>query len=87
VVEGLLRGDTKTRAEFYKEGIMDGWLNRNEVRELEDRNPADGLDEFLVPVSNSAPAGASLRGGNGEDKKLEMIITEVLNRMKTQVRT
>lgn len=71
VVEGLLRGDSAARAAFYKEGIMDGWMNRNEVRELEDRNPAEGLDEFLTPM-NTAPIMSLEDGnGNGKDKKLE----------------
>jgi HK97 family phage portal protein len=72
VVEGLLRGDTAARAAFYKEGIMDGWLNRNEVRELEDRNPADGLDEFLIPTNNATPVNVNANsGGNGKDKTLD----------------
>ena len=53
ILEGLLRGDAQTRAALYKAGITDGWLNRNEVRELEDREPADGLDEFIVPSNMS----------------------------------
>jgi len=48
-LEGLLRGDSKARASFYHQAIIDGWLNRNEVRELEDRTPVDGLDDYLVP--------------------------------------
>ncbi len=48
-VEGLLRGDSKTRAAFYNRAIMDGWMNRNEVRVRENLEPEDGLDEFLVP--------------------------------------
>jgi len=34
-VEGLLRGDSKTRAGFYERGIADGWLDIDEVRRLE----------------------------------------------------
>lgn len=49
LLDGLLRGDMKTRASFYHYGILDGWLNRNEVREMENRNPAPGLDEFMRP--------------------------------------
>lgn len=52
-LEGLLRGDATTRAALYKSGILDGWLTRNEVRELEDREPLDGLDEPIIP-SNMA---------------------------------
>ncbi len=50
-LSALLRGDDKARGEYYHLGITDGWLNRNEVRSLEDLNPADGLDEFLVPLN------------------------------------
>lgn len=52
-LEGLLRGDSKSRALFYHYGITDGWMNRNEVRSLENLEPEDGLDEFIVP-SNMA---------------------------------
>lgn len=49
-LEGLLRGDSKARAAFYHSGIIDGWMNRNEVRDLEDREPGpDALDDFLAP--------------------------------------
>ncbi len=34
-VEGLLRGDSTTRAQFYERGIADGWLDVAEVRRLE----------------------------------------------------
>ncbi|HRW39139.1 MAG TPA: phage portal protein [Aquihabitans sp.] len=48
-LEGFLRGDSKARAELYRSGIVNGWMSRNEVRELEDLEPVDGLDEFIVP--------------------------------------
>ena len=44
-VEGLLRGDAKGRAEFYKEGIGDGWLLRSEVRRLENLPTIEGIDD------------------------------------------
>lgn len=34
-VEGLLRGDSLNRAQFYERGIADGWLDTEEVRRLE----------------------------------------------------
>ena len=71
VVEGLLRGDSAARAAFYKEGIMDGWMNRNEVRELEDRNPAEGLDEFLTPMNLAPTIGSGDGNSNGKGKNLE----------------
>lgn len=48
-LQGFLRGDAKTRSAFYQRAIADGWMSRNEVRELEELEPVDGLDEFLVP--------------------------------------
>ena len=54
---GLLRGTAKERAEFYRAAINDGWMDRNEVRVLEDMNPRDGLDQMLVSV-NAQPLSA-----------------------------
>ena len=48
---GLLRGTPTERAEFYNRGITDGWMDRNEVRALEDMNPRDGLSEMLMSVN------------------------------------
>jgi len=50
-VQGLLRGDNAGRSAFYQSGVINGWLTRNEVRELEDLDPLEGLDEPLTPVS------------------------------------
>lgn len=50
-MDGLLRGDTKSRFIAYGMGIRDGHLTRNEVRRLENRNAIDGLDDILVPMN------------------------------------
>lgn len=55
-LDGLLRGDTTARQAIYQSGINTGWLTRNEVREKEDMNPLEGLDEPLQP-QNMAPVG------------------------------
>lgn len=47
----LVRGDIKTRYEAYQIAIQNGFLNRNEVRALEDLDYAEGLDEFIVPLN------------------------------------
>lgn len=56
-VQGLLRGDHKARSQFYKDGILSGWLKRNEARALEDLNAIEGLDEPLVPVNMTTQEG------------------------------
>lgn len=48
-LEGLLRGDSAARAQFYASAIQWGWMHRNEVRVRENLEPAEGLDEFLAP--------------------------------------
>ena len=50
-LDGLLRGDFKTRVEGYNSAITTGWMVRNEARELENMNPLDGLDEPLVQLN------------------------------------
>lgn len=47
----FLRGDSKSQAEYYTKMVYAGIISRNEVRELEDRNPVEGLDEVLTPVN------------------------------------
>src|SRR3990167_9359990 len=49
-VDALLRGDTQSRYNAHGMSIRDGWQNRNEVRERENMNREEGLDEFLQPV-------------------------------------
>jgi HK97 family phage portal protein/HK97 family phage prohead protease len=48
-LEGLLRGDSTGRANFYTSALGDtqkpGWMLRNEVRRLENLSPVDGWDE------------------------------------------
>lgn len=51
-VDGLLRGDSKARAEYLKTGIGNGWLSPNEAREIENRNPREGGDSFLTPANS-----------------------------------
>lgn len=56
--EGLLRGSAADRATFYQLALASGWMNRNEVRRLEDLNPEPGLDKFLTPMAMTASGAA-----------------------------
>ena len=40
-VDGLLRGDYKSRMEGYAIGRQNGWLSANDIRRLEDMNPIE----------------------------------------------
>ena len=54
LVDGLLRGDLKSRYEAYAIGRTNGFLNANEIRSLENLNPREGGDIYLDQV-NMAP--------------------------------
>lgn len=47
----LLRGDSAARRNYYHSGILDGWMTRNEARDMEGMEPLDGLDEPLRPLN------------------------------------
>lgn len=57
-VEGLLRGDTKSRYDSYAVGRNWGWLSVNDIRRLEDMTPVDGGDTYMQPL-NMTTLGAS----------------------------
>lgn len=72
-VNGLLRGDLAARTTYYHNARQDGWMNANEIRELEEMNtiPAEeGGDVYavngnLIPltaVPMNLPKGAT-KGG------------------------
>lgn len=55
-LEGLMRADSAGRAALYASAAQNGWMTRNEIRELENWPPVDGGDELtvqsnLVPIS------------------------------------
>ncbi|MFI6296717.1 phage portal protein [Nonomuraea sp. NPDC050790] len=56
-IEGLLRGDSRARAEFYRVMREVGALSANDIRDLEDLPPVDGGDTYLQPM-NMAPLGS-----------------------------
>lgn len=50
-LRGLMRGDDKTRAEYYEKGINAGWMTPNEARLYENLRRIDGLDEPRIPLN------------------------------------
>ena len=50
-LDGLLRGDMAARSNYYHNAILDGYMTRNEVRELENMNPLPGLSEPFSPAN------------------------------------
>lgn len=56
VVDGLLRGDSATRATYYNAGITGGWLVPNDVRSRENLPPVPWGNEPYLPNNTSAEA-------------------------------
>lgn len=74
-VNGFIRADLKTRYEAHHLAVTDGWMTRDEVRELEDRPPLpDGKGATVPPLVNEPPATnrseplARLRAVGDEDE-------------------
>lgn len=53
-LEGLMRADSAGRAALYASAAQNGWMDRNEIRELENRPPREGADKLTVQ-SNLLP--------------------------------
>lgn len=66
-MQGLLRGDTKTRQAFYASGLQNGYLNQDEVRDFEDLPPIPNGEgqEFRVQLNM---AGAEASASDDDEK-------------------
>jgi HK97 family phage portal protein len=51
-IEGLLRGDSKTRSEVHASALLNGWRTINEVRAIENLPPVPGGDVPRMQMQN-----------------------------------
>lgn len=89
VIDGLLRGDMKSRYDAYAVGRNWGWLSVDDVRELENQNPLpEGQGKiYLVPanmmaasqVGQSQPAQEQ-QNQDGAARAAQGLIADVLQR-------
>lgn len=71
-LNGLLRGDAKTRSEYYKNMNLIGALSANEIRSLEDMNTYEGGDEYFVQANMQTIKNAkSIKTKKNEHQKTE----------------
>lgn len=66
VVDGLLRGDIKSRYDAYAVARQNGWMSANDIRELENQNPIPGGDVYLVN-GNMVPIDQAVKGGDADE--------------------
>ncbi|WP_232467774.1 phage portal protein [Bordetella genomosp. 9] len=64
-VEGLLRGDSTTRADFYDKGISAGWLLKSEARRLENLPVIEGIDDAKDKDAQAPAQGSAAAPGSG----------------------
>jgi HK97 family phage portal protein len=73
LIQGILRGDIKSRYEAYKTAIQNCIMSPNEARECENMNPIDGGDTYFAPL-NTIPL--DMIHGYFENKKVGDIKNE-----------
>lgn len=69
-MEGLLRGDTKTRQAFYASGLQNGYLSQNEVRAYEDK-PGIGPEGDVYRVQLNMAGSDDAAQDETQPKKTE----------------
>jgi len=74
-VEGLLRADSAGRAAFYAAMVNNGILTRDEVRELEDREPMGGNAAVLTVQTAMAPLDSL---GKSDTQDVRALLKSVL---------
>lgn len=67
LMEGLLRGDTQARGEFYTKLFQLGSISPNEIREKENLNPIDGGDQYFVQL-NMVPLDAAAQAMKAQNE-------------------
>lgn len=66
LLEGLMRGDLKSRYDAYMVGRQGGWLSANDVRRLENMNPIGAAgDRYLEPLNMQDAGAAAQLAGTG----------------------
>ena len=80
LIEGLLRGDTKSRYDAYASAITNGWMTRNEARIKENLNPLPGLDVPLAQANMSPVTSAELQD---RSSKILLRVAENISRKES----
>jgi HK97 family phage portal protein len=79
-VDGLLRGDYKSRMDGYAVGRQNGWLSANDIRSLEKLNtiPAEEGGDLLLVNGNLMPLVSRMHQLENTDGKEENADAEIL---------
>lgn len=78
LVDGLLRGDFKSRMDGYAIAVQNKWMNANEVRSKENLNPREGGDVYENPAIQVKEPDA---GPTVKDIAAELAVYQLLAEM------
>lgn len=88
LIDGLLRGDSQSRAAFYKDMFMMGSMSPDDIREKENMNPLpDGMGEsYFIPL-NMMPLGGTVPPEEApiEEDKLKLLTEQRTNRKRSAI--
>ena len=89
LIDGMLRGDTKTRFEAYSIGVQNGLLSQDEIRQKENMNPLpDGKgDKYWFPM-NFQEIGAPVKESSARSVFRPLVrdaVTRMMRREKADV--
>lgn len=77
-VEGLLRGDSTNRADFYTKGIAAGWMLPSEARRLENLPVIEGIDSPKLTQPSSVATRSAERPGQVTPPAIHLHLAEQL---------
>lgn len=81
IVEGLLRGDITARTAAYKAQFDMGAISPNEIRELENRNPVDGGDQYFVQLNLTTLEKAGQQEQQEQQTNNDAMINNIADRI------
>lgn len=71
-LQGLMRGDDAARGAYYQQMIFNGTYTREDVRELEDLKPIDGINLPLLPLNyGTVNPDGTVNVFNADSNKIE----------------
>ena len=73
-LDAILRGDIQTRFAAYSTGQLAGFLSVNDIHRLEDMPPAEGGDEYRVPLANVNLSAANIVETDRKTQMLQRLI-------------
>lgn len=93
--QALLRGKHIDRAAYYQSMQQVGAMSPNDIRQLEDLNPVDGGDVYLVPLNmtpvqdagkeDEPPSAPSAPGGEAARSWLDVLLADVERRLRARI--